>query len=182
MSSSSEFRNCYTSPNAATTGCTRGTGFPSTDGDTPGTLLPCRKCSIHGHRCKTIRRLYAATNYKADTECEDPTALGSALVEAHDLKHVSGNSCPAIMNTGQVPCVLGVRTRLFRSNRGRLGAYDTDGRKGFCGHFSSDEHAGLSTILSRCSRHGAHLWRRRLVFFFAAGQRGRVCNPQFGKR
>ena len=108
----SEFRNCYTSPNAETTGCTKGTGFASTDGDRPGTLLPFRKCSIQGRRCKTIDRLSAATNHKADTECEVPTALGSAPVDAQALRHVRANSCLAIMNASQVRCVLGFRPRL----------------------------------------------------------------------
>ena len=82
-----EFMNRDTNSSAVTSDCTKGTGFPSTDGGKPGTLLPCRRCSIHGRRCKTSGRLCAATNHKADIECEVLPARGTGPAQARDPKY-----------------------------------------------------------------------------------------------
>src|ERR1019366_1725774 len=53
----SGFVTLHTTPNAATTAYTRGTGLKPTGGDTAGKLLRYRRCSMSGRRCKTSGRL-----------------------------------------------------------------------------------------------------------------------------
>lgn len=81
------FINRDTNSSAATSDCTKGTGFQSTGVGRPGTLLPYRRCSIHGRRCKTTGRLCAATNHKGDIECEALPVRGSAPAQARVPKY-----------------------------------------------------------------------------------------------
>ena len=76
----------------------------------------------------------------------------------------------------------GSAKRANRLNRGRLRRYDPQSGKGFCGHFPVNKYAGIIAVLSTCSLNGAPLGWRRLIFLFAASQRGRVYNPRFGTR
>jgi hypothetical protein len=68
---------------------------------TPGTLLQCRTCSIHGRRCKTRGRPRGATNHTAGSGCEGWTGRGSSLDRARDPRHRTGHArgrtCPRIM-------------------------------------------------------------------------------------
>ena len=59
-------KKAYTSPNAATIRCTKGTGSQSIGGDRLGRLLRCRRCSTHSRSCRTTCLLYGATSRRAD--------------------------------------------------------------------------------------------------------------------
>src|SRR5208282_521406 len=56
----------HTTPSAATTAYTRDTGLKPTGGDTAGTLLRYRTCSMSGRMCTTSGRPCGATNRRAD--------------------------------------------------------------------------------------------------------------------
>jgi len=74
--------SAYTSWNAATIDCKRGTAFQSTDAGTMGRLLPCRTCSTRGHTCKTICLAYEATNHRAgNAYVADPIHRVSLLLQ-----------------------------------------------------------------------------------------------------
>ena len=73
----------YTNPSAATIGCTRGTGFPSTDGGRGGTLLPYRKCSNRARSYKTIGLLWGRPTAERAADARMPfTALWHSHAEA----------------------------------------------------------------------------------------------------
>ncbi len=67
----------HTRASAATIGCTKGTGSPSTDGGRLDKLLPCRRCSTHRCRCKTICLPCGATSRRAGSGCASRRSRGS---------------------------------------------------------------------------------------------------------
>jgi len=74
----------YTSRNVETTAYTRDTVLKSTGGGTPGTLLPCRMCSMSGRSYKTICLPCGATIRRAGSRCVGRTDRGFSLDQPRD--------------------------------------------------------------------------------------------------
>jgi hypothetical protein len=90
-----------TSPNAPTSGNTRGIVSKSTGEDRRGTLLLCRTYSTRGRSYKTIGLLCGASNHRVGIECVGRTGRGFSLDQARDPRqqtgHARGRTCHAIM-------------------------------------------------------------------------------------
>ena len=74
------------SQNAATIGCTKGTGFQSTGGGRLGTRLQYQTCSTNARSHKTTCHLCVATSRKAGSGCAAALTRRVSPLQARDPK------------------------------------------------------------------------------------------------